>query len=71
MHDVNILDELLPEAGAFYIMDRGYLDFERLARLMTPEVFLSHVPSPTSKPGAAIHIPSIDQAASSVIKRLF
>jgi hypothetical protein len=33
MHDVNILDNLLPEAGAFYIMDRGYLDFERLARL--------------------------------------
>ena len=32
-HDVNILDDLLPEAGAFYIMDRGYLDFERLARL--------------------------------------
>ena len=33
MHDVNILDQLLPEAGAFYIMDRGYVDFERLARL--------------------------------------
>jgi hypothetical protein len=33
MRDVNILDDLLPEAGAFYIMDRGYLDFERLARL--------------------------------------
>ncbi|HEX2715609.1 MAG TPA: IS4 family transposase, partial [Candidatus Acidoferrales bacterium] len=30
MHDVNILDELLPEAGAFYVMDRGYIDFERL-----------------------------------------
>jgi len=30
MHDVNILDILLPEAGAFYIMDRGYMDFERL-----------------------------------------
>lgn len=30
MHDVNILDEILPEAGAFYVMDRGYLDFERL-----------------------------------------
>ena len=28
--DVNILDILLPEAGSFYIMDRGYLDFERL-----------------------------------------
>ena len=33
MHDVNILDQLLPEAGAFYVMDRGYVDFERLARL--------------------------------------
>jgi hypothetical protein len=30
MHDVNVLDILLLEAGAFYIMDRGYLDFERL-----------------------------------------
>ncbi len=28
--DVNILDEFLPEAGAFYVMDRGYLDFARL-----------------------------------------
>ena len=31
-HDVNILDQLIPEAGAFYIVDRGYVDFERLAR---------------------------------------
>jgi len=30
VHDVNILDEIMPEAGAFYVMDRGYLDFERL-----------------------------------------
>src|SRR3989442_8334886 len=30
VHDVNILDEMLPEAGAFYVMDRGYVDFERL-----------------------------------------
>lgn len=29
-HDVNILDELIPEPGSYYIMDRGYLDFERL-----------------------------------------
>jgi Domain of unknown function (DUF4372)/Transposase DDE domain len=28
--DVNILDEFIPEAGAFYVMDRGYLDFARL-----------------------------------------
>ena len=27
---VNILDEIFPEAGAFYVMDRGYIDFERL-----------------------------------------
>ena len=33
LHDVNVLDLLLPEAGAFYIMDRGYLDFARLYRL--------------------------------------
>src|SRR5437660_3702124 len=30
LHDVNILDELLPEAGAFYVMDRCYIDFTRL-----------------------------------------
>src|SRR3989441_3300062 len=32
-HDVNILDEILPEAGSFYVLDRGYLDFERLYAL--------------------------------------
>jgi hypothetical protein len=30
VHDVNILDEIILEAGAFYVMDRGYIDFERL-----------------------------------------
>src|SRR5262252_9375081 len=30
VHDVNVLDEILPEAGSFYVMDRGYIDFERL-----------------------------------------
>jgi hypothetical protein len=30
VHDVNILDEIMPEAGSFYVMDRGYLDFQRL-----------------------------------------
>ncbi len=33
LHDVNVLDVLLPEPGAFYIMDRGYLDFDRLHAL--------------------------------------
>jgi transposase len=30
VHDVNILDELVLEAGSFYVMDRGYIDFARL-----------------------------------------
>lgn len=30
VHDVNILDDLIPEPGSFYVMDRGYLDFTRL-----------------------------------------
>ena len=33
LHDVNILDILLPEVGAFYVMDRAYLDFQRLYTL--------------------------------------
>jgi hypothetical protein len=32
VHEVTILDELLPEAGSIYVMDRGYIDFERLYR---------------------------------------
>jgi len=30
VHDVNILDEITPQPGAFYVMDRGYIDFQRL-----------------------------------------
>ncbi len=33
VHDVNILDHLIPEAGSIYVLDRGYLDFARLYRL--------------------------------------
>jgi len=33
VHDVNILDELLPEPGSIYVMDRAYLDFDRLYRM--------------------------------------
>lgn len=39
LHDVNILDILVPEAGAFYIMDRGYLDFARLHTLACAGAF--------------------------------
>jgi FOG: Transposase and inactivated derivatives len=39
LHDVNVLDLLLPEAGAFYVMDRGYTDFERLYQLHQASAF--------------------------------
>jgi IS4 transposase len=39
VHDVNILDELLIEAGAFYAMDRGYIDLERLYRFTLSSAF--------------------------------
>jgi len=39
IHDVNILDELVPEPGSFYVMDRGYLDFERLHKFEVEKAF--------------------------------
>ena len=39
LHDVNVLDILLVEVGAFYIMDRGYLDYERLYRMNQARAF--------------------------------
>ncbi len=37
--DVNVLDELIPEPGAFYVMDRGYVDFARLFRFVLAGAF--------------------------------
>jgi IS4 transposase len=39
MHDVNILDILEPEPGAIYLMDRGYIDFERLHNIAVSNAF--------------------------------
>jgi hypothetical protein len=39
LHDVNVLDLLLPEPGAFYVMDRAYTDFERLYQLQQESAF--------------------------------
>ena len=39
LHDVNVMDLLLPEAGAFYVMDRAYVDFARLYRLHQARAF--------------------------------
>jgi transposase len=48
VHDVKVLDELIPEPGAIYIMDRGYLDFERLYSLhQCPSFFVTRIKSNT------------------------
>jgi hypothetical protein len=39
LHDVNVLDLLPVEAGAFYVMDRGYIDFKRLHTLAQANAF--------------------------------
>ena len=39
LHDVNVLDVLVPEAGAIYVMDRGYVDFERLHAMHQASAF--------------------------------
>jgi hypothetical protein len=39
MADVRILDTLVPEAGAFYVMDRGYVDFQRLYQVVLASAF--------------------------------
>ena len=39
MHDVNVLDYLVPMPGAYYLMDRGYLDFQRLFEINTCQAF--------------------------------
>ena len=39
MHDVNVLDIMIPEAGSIYVMDRGYVDFSRLYALHQAAAF--------------------------------
>lgn len=38
-HEVNVMDDLVPEPGAFYLMDRGYLDFARLFVIHEAQAF--------------------------------
>ncbi|BDD85803.1 hypothetical protein DPPLL_01680 [Desulfofustis limnaeus] len=48
MHDVNALDILTLEVGAYYVMDRGYLDFERLNKFnQVPAHFVTRAKSNT------------------------
>ena len=67
-HDVNVLDYLVPEPGAFYIMDRAYIDFERLARLNDAGSLFVTAPSRTSEHSAAIRAPSTEARGSSATR---
>jgi hypothetical protein len=49
LHDVNVLDMLIIEAGSFYVMDRGYLDFDRLYALHQTGSFFVTRPRSTAK----------------------
>jgi hypothetical protein len=55
VHDVNILDEIPPEAGAFYVMDRGYVDFRRLYVFTLSAASSSSARNPTFCSSAATH----------------
>ena len=56
VHDVNILDEIMPEPGAFYVMDRAYVDFERLF-FLTPQFRLLRSAHQSQRPVAAPVLP--------------
>ena len=68
LHDVNVLDVLIAEPGAFYVMDRGYLDFERLYRLHQAATSLLLAP-PTSNSSACILGQSIAARDCSATKK--
>jgi len=71
VHDVNILDEILPEAGAFYVMDRGYLDFERLYVFVLSAAFFVVRTNPTFCSSAVTHIQWTGPLAFDPITRSF
>ncbi len=68
VHDVNILDQLLIELGAIYIMDRGYLDFSRLYKIHRHRHFLSLGQKQTSAEHASTPSPSTNPPASNAIR---
>jgi len=62
VHDVNVLDHLIPEPGAIYVMDRAYLDFQRLYQLhQSSAVFVTR--SKTNTGVRRIYSHKVDKAA--------
>ena len=64
LHDVHALDMLLPEAGAIYVVDRGYVDFAAFMCCTKPGPSSSRVPSRTSMLIASIRRRRIARPAS-------
>jgi len=62
VHDVNVLDHLIPEPGSIYVMDRAYLDFHRLYQLhQSSAVFVTR--SKTNTGLRRIYSHKVDKAA--------
>ena len=55
MHDVRVLDILPVEAGAFYVMDRGYLDFKRLHAMHQEGVFVTRAKRDLEAQARSLH----------------
>src|SRR5580693_8786495 len=68
LHDVHALDLLLPEAGAIYVMDRGYVDFARSMCCTWPEPSSSPAPNRTWMLIGSIPPPQTARPASFAIK---
>ncbi len=69
LHDVNVLDLLIVEPGAFYVMDRGYLDFERLYRLHQAKAFFVTRAKSNSKFKRVLSLP-VDRSTGLICDQL-
>ncbi len=69
LHDVNVLDLLPVEPGAFYVMDRGYLDFERLYRLHQAKAFFVTRAKSNSKFKRVLSLP-VDRSTGLICDQL-
>jgi len=70
LHDVNVLDLLIPEPGAFYIMDRGMWTSSACSRCTEQGVSSSSAPSPLPNTGIATLIPGTNPVAFDAIRPL-
>lgn len=69
IHEVNILDHLVPEPGAFYVMDRGFLDFARLYRFHVAGSFFVTRANRIFRSSGVTHIQWTGPQASCAIRR--